>query len=87
MQSYLKTRPVFVQILLFVGMAMGVFMIFSLIGMAILSSITGISAFDVADISTWKAHPKMIVFVRGMPSEDCSINISLSIAEISSALE
>ena len=45
---------------------MGVFMIFSLIGMAVLSSITGISAFDVADISTWKAHPKMIVFVRGM---------------------
>lgn len=66
MQSYLKTRPVFIQLLLFIGMAMGVFMIFSLIGMAILSSITGISAFDVADIAAWKAHPKMIVYVRGM---------------------
>ena len=66
MQSYLKSRPVFIQLLLFVGMAMGIFMIFSLIGMTILSSITGISAFDVANIATWKANPKMIIYVRGM---------------------
>jgi membrane protease YdiL (CAAX protease family) len=66
MQSYLKSKPVFIQILLFVGMAMGLLMIFSLIGMSILSGITGISAFDVANIAVWKANPKMIIYVRGM---------------------
>jgi uncharacterized protein len=66
MQSYLKTRPVFIQLLLFLGMAVGTFMIFTLIGMAILSGITGISAFDVANVATWKANPRMIIYVRGM---------------------
>src|SRR5215213_9519330 len=66
MQSYLKTRPVWMQLLLFIGMAMGVFMIFSLIGMAILSSITGISIFEVSNISKWSTNPKMLTYVRGM---------------------
>ena len=67
MQSYLKTRPVWIQLLLFIGMAMGIFMIFSLIGMSILSAMTGISIFDVNDTSKWdNANPKMLTYVRGM---------------------
>lgn len=66
MQSYLKTRPAGIQLLLFIGMAVGIFTIFSAIGMSILSSMTGISMFDVSDLSKWKANPKMLTFVRGM---------------------
>jgi membrane protease YdiL (CAAX protease family) len=67
MQSYLKTRPVWMQLLLFIGMAMGIFMIFSLIGMSILSAMTGISMFDVSDTSKWNsANPKMLTYVRGL---------------------
>ena len=67
MQSYLKTRPVWIQLLLFLGMAMGTFMIFSLVGMSILSSMTGISMFDVGNMSKWTStNPKMLTFVRGM---------------------
>lgn len=67
MQSYLKTRPVWIQLLLFLGMAMGIFMIFSLIGMSILSAITGISIFDVGNMSKWTStNPNMLTYVRGM---------------------
>jgi uncharacterized protein len=66
MQSYLKTRPAGIQLLLFIGMAVGIFTIFSGIGMSILSSMTGISMFDVSDISKWNANPKMLTYVRGM---------------------
>ena len=66
MQSYLKTRPVWIQLLLFIGMALGIFMAVSVIGMWILSSMTGISMFDVADISKWSTNTKMLTYVRGM---------------------
>lgn len=67
MQTYLKTRPVWIQLLLFMGMAFGLFMIFSLLGVAILSGITGIEALAVRDISNWNTeNPNMIVFIRGL---------------------
>ena len=66
MQSYLKTRPVWIQLLLFIGMAIGIFTAFSVIGMSILSSITGISMFEVSNITKWNATPKMLTYVRGM---------------------
>jgi membrane protease YdiL (CAAX protease family) len=66
MQSYLKTRPVWIQLLLFIGMAIGIFTAFSVIGMSILSSVTGISIFDVSNIAKWNANPKMLTYVRGM---------------------
>jgi membrane protease YdiL (CAAX protease family) len=47
-------------------MAVGIFTIFSAIGMSILSGMTGISMFDVGDLSKWKANPKMLTYVRGM---------------------
>lgn len=67
MQSYLKTRPVWIQLLLFIGMAMGIFMVISLLGMGILSAMTGISIFEVGDIAKWdNANPKMLTYIRGM---------------------
>jgi len=66
MQSYLKSRPVFIQLIIFIGIAVGIFTFFSIIGTMILSSLTGINMFDVADTSKWNANPKMIIFIRGM---------------------
>ena len=67
MQSYLKTRPVWIQLLLFMGMAIGIFMIVSLLGMMILSKMTGINMFEMSDLSKWNSdHPEMLTYVRGM---------------------
>lgn len=67
MQSYLKTRPVWIQLLLFLGMAIGIFMVISIIGMWILSGITGITMFEITDTAKWNlSNPKMIVYIRGM---------------------
>ncbi|HZF64796.1 MAG TPA: type II CAAX endopeptidase family protein [Chitinophagaceae bacterium] len=67
MQSYLKSRPVWIQLLLFMGMAVGIFMVVSLIGMAILSPLTGISMFELSDTSKWDIKsPGMLTYVRGM---------------------
>ena len=67
MQSYLKNRPVWIQFLLFIGMAVGIFMVISLIGMAILSAITGTSMFELnMDVANWAGNPNMLTYVRGM---------------------
>lgn len=67
MQTYLKSRPVWIQLLLFMGMAFGVFIVFSLIGVAILSNITGISILQLQDIDKWDStNPNMILYIRGM---------------------
>jgi uncharacterized protein len=67
MQTYLKSRPIGIQLLLFIGMAFGIFMVLSLIGVAVLSDITGISIFQLQDINKWDStNPNMIFFIRGM---------------------
>lgn len=67
MQTYLKTRPVWIQLLLFTGMAFGLFTVLSLIGITVLSSITGINVFQMQDVSKWDPkNPNMIFFIRGM---------------------
>ena len=67
MQTYLKTRPVWIQLLLFIGMAFGILMVLSLIGGAILSSLTGKSLFEMNDPATWDPKdPNMLTFIRGM---------------------
>jgi uncharacterized protein len=67
MQTYLKTKPVWMQMLLFLGMAFGLFLIATLIGVQVLSKITGI---DIAQLQNSEnldlANPKMITFIRGM---------------------
>jgi membrane protease YdiL (CAAX protease family) len=67
MQTYLKTKPVWIQLLLFMGMAFGLFIVLAFIGAAILSGITGISLLDFQDTAKWNsANPNLIVFIRGM---------------------
>ena len=66
MQSCLKTRPVGIQLVIFIGIAVGIFTALSAIGTLILSSMTGISVFEVSDMAKWKDNPRMLTFVRGM---------------------
>lgn len=66
MQSYLKSRPVFIQLIIFIGIAVGIFAFFSIVGTMVLSSITGINFFDLTNTSKWNTNPKMIIFIRGM---------------------
>jgi len=67
MQTYLKTKPVWIQLLLFIGMAFGLFMILTLVGSIALTKITGVSLLEVKDIAKWNANdPKMIYFIRGL---------------------
>ncbi|MBI1344006.1 MAG: CPBP family intramembrane metalloprotease [Terrimonas sp.] len=67
MHAYLKYRPVWSQILLFIGMAFGIFLVFSFVGTLVLSSMTGISVYDLADSSKWDyQNPQTLVFIRGM---------------------
>lgn len=67
MQTYLKTRPVWIQLLLFIGMAFGILMTFSLIGSWILSGITGKSLFEMNNPAAWDPKdPNMLTLIRGM---------------------
>jgi membrane protease YdiL (CAAX protease family) len=67
MQSYLKTKPFWIQLLLFLGMAFGIFVVLSLIGISILSKITNINLVAVSDPKSWNMNdPGMLTFVRGM---------------------
>lgn len=67
MQTYLKTKPVWMQLLLFFGIAMAFFLISILIGAAVLSNITGISLTQLQDSSTWDlSNPKYVTYLRGM---------------------
>ncbi|QEC57577.1 CPBP family intramembrane glutamic endopeptidase [Flavisolibacter ginsenosidimutans] len=67
MQTYLKTRPVWVQFFLFLGMAVASFFIGSAVGVLILSKITGIGLGQLRDPKAWDlANPAMLTFVRGM---------------------
>jgi uncharacterized protein len=66
MQTYLKTRPVWVQLLLFLGMAFGLLAILGAIGMMILSGMTGISLEQLKDIDKMDpGDPNVIFFIRG----------------------
>ncbi|MCU7547678.1 CPBP family intramembrane metalloprotease [Chitinophagaceae bacterium LB-8] len=53
MQSYLKTRPVWIQLLLFLGMAFGTWTILSLTAGIIVTKITGISFLELSNMKNW----------------------------------
>lgn len=55
MQTYLKTKPVWMQLLLFLGMAFGLFIIFMAVAMLLLPQITGVSMLDIGNSAGWKA--------------------------------
>lgn len=65
--AYLKTRPAWIQLLAFIGMAFGIFLVVSLVGVLILTKYTGINLLDLADTGKWDfKNPQMLTFVRGM---------------------
>jgi membrane protease YdiL (CAAX protease family) len=67
MQTYLKTKPVWIQLLLFIGMAFGLFMILTLVGTILLSKLTGVGLLEIRDIDKWDPKdPRMIYFIRGL---------------------
>ncbi len=67
MQTYLKTKPVLVQLFLFLGMAFGLFIILIFGGVFFLSKMTGIGLLELQDFSKWDPNnPNIIFFLRGM---------------------
>ena len=67
MQTYLKSRPIGIQFLLFVGMAAGIMMVVSLIGSVILAQVTGASLLQMADPKSWKpGDGNTLALLRGM---------------------
>lgn len=67
MQTYLKTKPVWVQLLLFLGMAFGILMVVFLLGSMLLGKITGISFMEMGASARWDFdNPNTLVMVRGM---------------------
>ena len=67
MQSYLKTKPVWMQLVLFIGMALGIFMVIGLLGSVLLSKVTGISMMELTNMETWDfKQPGQMTFMRGM---------------------
>lgn len=67
MQTYLKTKPVWVQLLLFLGMAFGILMAVFLLGGMLLSQFTNISLLQMGDPAHWDMdNPNTLVMVRGM---------------------
>ena len=67
MRNYLKTMAAWKQLLLFIGMAIGILLIFSFIGTMVLSGITGIPLLQIADESKWDfSNPRLIDFLLGM---------------------
>lgn len=67
MQTYLKTKPVGVQLLLFIGMAFGLFSVFSYAGVMLITRTTGISMAELQDFNTWnRSNPNFIIAIRGM---------------------
>jgi len=55
MQTYLKSKPSWVQVIIFLGMALGCFTAIFLIGQTVLSAITGIRMTDLGDIDMLRA--------------------------------
>jgi membrane protease YdiL (CAAX protease family) len=67
MQANLKRQPVWIQLLIFIGMSFTLFIILTFIGTIIHSRATGVSLFDVKDIDKWNPNdPRMIYFIRGL---------------------
>jgi uncharacterized protein len=65
--AYLKSRPAWIQLLLYIGMAFGIGMIFTFIGDMILKQLTGISTiFGGQGLKFDAKNPNTVVYLRGM---------------------
>lgn len=64
---YLKTKPAWAQLFMFLGLAFGSFIILSMIGMMVLANMTGLNVLEMGDPSKWDyENPALLIFVRGM---------------------
>lgn len=67
MQTYLKSKPVGIQLLLFIGMAFGLFTVVYFIGSLVLTNMTGINPIQMQNMANWDSNdPQLSFFVRGM---------------------
>lgn len=67
MQTYLKTKPFWIQLALFLGMAFGLFAIFMGFAVLLLPQITGVSLLDLSNSAGWKAgDPAIAMSLRIM---------------------
>lgn len=67
MQTYLKTKPVWVQLFLFLGIAAGSFVLASSVGVFILTKMTGLGLETLRDSKSWDlSNPRYLTFLRGM---------------------
>ena len=65
--SYFKKTHPFLQLLIFVGIAVGCFMIFGFIGTLVLAKITGLDLMELSDPEKWDySNPALLTFTRGM---------------------
>jgi membrane protease YdiL (CAAX protease family) len=65
--SYFKKVNPFLQFLMFIGMAFGIFFIIGTVGTLILSSITGFSLSTIADPKNWDYNdPNTLLVARGL---------------------
>lgn len=64
---YLKNKPAWAQLFMFLGMAFGSFIILSMISMMVLANMTGLNVLEISDPSNWDyKNPALLTFVRGM---------------------
>ena len=64
---YLKTKPAWAQLFMFLGLAFGSFIILSMVGMLLLANMTGLSMMEMSDPLNWDyKNPALLTFVRGM---------------------
>jgi uncharacterized protein len=67
MQTYLKTRPAWIQLILFLGLAFGLFTIAVMAGSSLLASMTGINVFELQNARNWEvSNPNFLTYIRGM---------------------
>jgi len=67
MQVNLKRQPVWIQLLIFIGMSFALFLIMTFVGTILLSKITGVGLLEIRDIDKWDPKdPRMIYFIRGL---------------------
>jgi len=63
---YLKTRPVWSQLLIFIGLAFGCFLALGLVGTLFLSKMTGLDVLQMSNESNWDySNPATLTFLRG----------------------
>ena len=65
--SYFKKTHPFLQLLIFVGIAVGCFMILGFIGTIVLAKITGLDLMTLSDPDKWDyTNPALLTFTRGL---------------------